>query len=96
MGGRSDDEDFLYSNLADPQAFDCKDLGYFERKLQELDISVPPSMLREVWSDAGLDVANRHASYQKDGSFTVQSCGTHHALIRSLLSRFQGIPTKEK
>lgn len=95
-GSGADDEDFIYSNLADPQALDCKDLDYFEQKLQELNISVPKSMLREVWNDAGFNVANRHVTYQKDGSFAVQSCGTHHAVIRSLLSRSRNIPTKEK
>lgn len=85
LAGHSEDTDaegYLYFNLADPVAMGCKDLDYFRNKLQELDISVPESMFREVRLDAHLCVSNRHVVYQEDGTFSVLACGTHHALIR--------------
>lgn len=66
-------DSYLYSNLSDPQAMDCKDLDYFAGKLNELGITVPDSMIREVWNDAGFNVGNRQVTYEKDGTFTVLS-----------------------
>jgi hypothetical protein len=66
-----EDDSYLYSNLGDPQAIGCKDLDYFAEKLNDLGITVPDSMIREVWRDAGFNVGNRQVTYEKDGTFTV-------------------------
>ena len=64
-------DSYLYSNLSDPQAMSCQDLDYFTGKLDELGITVPDSMIREVWNDAGFNRGNRQVTYEKDGTFTV-------------------------
>lgn len=59
-----DSEDvYVYSNLEDPGAFGCRDIEYFEDKLQALGIEVPEEMIFEVVADQMNNVGNRYVDH---------------------------------
>lgn len=62
------EEDYLYVNLDDPNAFEL-DLDHFQAKLKELGISVPIEMFEQVQLDKVLNTGNRRVIYQADGQF---------------------------
>jgi hypothetical protein len=67
----SDDDDFLYSNLTDLELLSCgglpRDFGHFERKLEELELTVPAAMLEQVRQDAHCNAGNRFVRWAADG-----------------------------
>jgi len=63
-----DQEDYLYINLDEPNAFEL-DLDFFQAKLEELGISVPPGMFEQVYLDQVFAAGNRRVTYQADGQF---------------------------
>lgn len=65
---RPDQEDYLYVNLDDPRAFELN-LDFFQAKLTELGISVPPEMFEQVYLDQVFSTGNRRVTYQADGQF---------------------------
>lgn len=67
-------DEYLYSNLDDPQAW-RQPLEYFERKLEQLGIHVPASMFQEAYCDQEFNVGNRQVWHRADGIFEEQSDG---------------------
>lgn len=70
-----DEDAYLYSNLYDHQAWG-QDWSYFQRKLDELGIKVPKSLVDQIHVDCAMNVGNRHCVHQADGSYT--SDGVFH------------------
>ena len=64
----SEEGAYLYSNLSDQEARGCRDIGYFEGKLQELGIEVPAEMLLEVAADKANNVGNRYVNHTPSSS----------------------------
>lgn len=54
---------YLYSYLSDQEANGCRDISYFEGKLQELGIEVPAEMLVEVAADQANNIGNRYVNH---------------------------------
>lgn len=66
----TDDDQFIYSNLEDP-ALPCgvsRSLDPFQRKLAELGLALPASVLDAVRADAAANTGNRYVAYDKDGN----------------------------
>lgn len=59
----ADEEGYLYSNLADAGASGCRDFAYFERRLTDLGLQVPPALLEAVRADCAGNVSNRDVIY---------------------------------
>jgi hypothetical protein len=64
--------DFIYSNLDDPALFPFnglpQTLEYFQEKLDELGLTLPPLMIKEINKDAARNVGNRFVTYDQDGN----------------------------
>ncbi len=67
------EEDIIYSNLEDKALKGCrlpKSIAYFEGKLVELGLRVPPKMIEEIKKDAATGVGNRLVRYDANGNIT--------------------------
>lgn len=57
------DFNFLYHNLDDKDLFGhlgmCRDIEHFNKKLKEMDLTVPVSMIEEIKLDAINNVGNK-------------------------------------
>jgi hypothetical protein len=73
----AEDDDWLYTNLGDPELFYCGglpgDLEYFRAVLASLDIALPPRMLLEVERDREINCGNRSVVYGTDGNIMSDS-----------------------
>lgn len=65
---RPGQDDYLYVNLDEPDAFEL-DLDFFKAKLEQLGIKVPDSMFEQVHLDERMGVGNRVVTHQIDGTF---------------------------
>ncbi|MGM9489619.1 hypothetical protein [Ideonella sp. YS5] len=63
-----DEDDYLYLNLDEPDAFDLP-LEFFRQKLKDLGIEVPAQMFEQVQLDTDFGIGNRRVIYQPDGRF---------------------------
>lgn len=60
-----DEEQILYSNLDDDVAgIHCRDVNYFRRLLQRMNITVPECMFNETLRDQIGHVGNRNVEHQ--------------------------------
>lgn len=69
--GEEVNDEYLYSNLDDPQAW-RQPLEYYREKLEQLGIQVPASMLQEAYWDQEFNVGNRQVWHRADGTFEGQ------------------------
>lgn len=65
----TDDDEYLYSNLDDPQALFNRPLSYYREKLAILGIDVPDSMFVEIERDKAMNTGNRYVWHRPDGTF---------------------------
>lgn len=66
------DNEYLYDNLADPNAPD-RDLDYYRQRLRELQIEVPATLFEQVALDAAANTGNRRVRYATGGTFQEES-----------------------
>ena len=68
-----DEDEFVYSNLADPKLARCfglpKSLDYLKGVLHELGLQVPASMFEQSDLDMRGNVGNRCVEHSADGRF---------------------------
>lgn len=65
---RDDKEEFVYSNLDDPNAFNVQDVDYFIAILNALAIPAPMEMWRQIQYESQSGGANRLVRYELDGT----------------------------
>lgn len=72
-GDDEDGDEFVYSNLEDPQLVPsfgfAKELKHFRKRLGDLGLKVPESLFEQSEADQRGNVGNRYARHEADGTF---------------------------